>query len=93
MRKLFGLLVVFLVVSMLAACQSAAPAQAPALTEKAAEQPAAETKAVTLKVTDSMVRETEIAMIEERFSDKEGRAITTLDEIVELALTRLVAKP
>ena len=32
----------------------------------------------------------EIALVEERFKDEEGRVITTMDEIVSLALSRLM---
>lgn len=32
----------------------------------------------------------EIALVEERFKDEEGRVITTMDEIVALALARLM---
>ena len=48
---------------------------------------------ISPRIPKALKKRVEIAMIEERFSDKEGRAITTLDEIVELALTRLVSKP
>lgn len=48
---------------------------------------------ISPRIPKALKKRVEIAMIEERFSDKEGRAITTLDEIVELALTRLVVKP
>ena len=45
---------------------------------------------ISPRIPKALKKRVEIAMIEERFSDKEGRSITTLDEIVELALTRLV---
>jgi hypothetical protein len=48
---------------------------------------------ISPRIPKALKKQVEIAMIEERFSDKEGRSITTLDEIVALALTRLVVKP
>ena len=48
---------------------------------------------ISPRIPKALKKRVEMAMIEERFSDKEGRAITTLDEIVALALTRLVPEP
>lgn len=42
------------------------------------------------RIPKTLKKATEIALIEERFQDEEGRAITTLDEIVTLALERLL---
>lgn len=47
---------------------------------------------ISPRIPKSLKKQVEIALVEERFSDKEGRAITTLDEIVALALARLTTK-
>lgn len=47
---------------------------------------------ISPRIPKSLKKQVEIALVEERFSDKEGRAITTLDEIVALALARLTSK-
>lgn len=48
---------------------------------------------ISPRIPKALKKQVEIALVEERFSDKEGRAITTLDEIVALALSRLTSKP
>lgn len=47
---------------------------------------------ISPRIPKSLKKQVEMALVEERFSDKEGRAITTLDEIVALALARLTTK-
>lgn len=45
---------------------------------------------ISPRVPKSLKKKIDLILVEERFKDEEGRPITTLDEIVALALSRLV---
>lgn len=42
------------------------------------------------RIPKALKKSVEIALVEERFHDQEGRPVTTMDEIVTLALERLL---
>ena len=45
---------------------------------------------ISPRIPKALKKSVEIALVEERFKDQAGRSITTLDEIVSLALERLM---
>lgn len=46
---------------------------------------------ISPRIPKALKRRTDMALVEERFLDQEGRAIKTLDELVAFALDKLIA--